>query len=186
MRYRIEKYVDLAVPYVVLLLGMEIVASLIWDLHEYHVFIAYFDYFVVAVFCADLYFKWTRVRSMKVFIRLYWLDIIAVLPFYWVLRAYETIAGVTRVAEEGQKVVHEALLIREMKITQEIEAVRFVAEGEQFWARFFRGFQRIARFIVLRYETAHGHIKRAHILLHHPHLATKHPQTIKKRRAKKK
>ncbi len=167
----IEEIVDRAIPYVVILLGIEIVSSFIWDLHAYEKWLHYFDYFVIAVFIIDLIFKWTRVRSMKVFVRLYWIDILAVFPFYWAFTAYETVAGITRVAEEGQKVVHEALLIREVRIAREIEAIRVAGESERFFIRMFRSGQRILRLIALQWEVAHGHIKRAHLHVHHPPLA---------------
>ncbi|MDP6294234.1 MAG: hypothetical protein QF486_03475 [Candidatus Woesearchaeota archaeon] len=163
----IEKIVDKAIPYVVILLGIEIVSSFIWDLHAYEHYLRYFDYFVITIFIIDLLFKWTRVRSMKVFVRLYWIDLLAVFPFYWAFAAYETVAGVTRMAEEGQKVVHEALLIREVRIAREIEAIRVAGESERFFIRMFRSGQRILRLIALQWEVAHGHIKRAHVYVHH-------------------
>ncbi|MBI4144011.1 hypothetical protein HY486_02075 [Candidatus Woesearchaeota archaeon] len=163
----VEKVVDRVIPWLVLLLGIEIILGFIYDLHDYEGIIHWFDRFVITVFVADLVFKWFRVRSMRVFIRLYWLDIVAVLPFYWVFSTYEWITGSTRIAEESQKFVHEALLIREAKVAREIELIKSASRGELFFVRIIESVQKILRLLVLQWEIAHGHIKRAHLELHH-------------------
>ena len=56
---------------------------------------------------------------MKVFIRLYWIDILAVFPFYLIFRVYLFFTEFVKTAEQAQKALHEFILIRETKLVEE-------------------------------------------------------------------
>jgi len=158
---RLEQFVDRAIPFMVLVIAVELVSSFIWDLSRYASVMHVIDYVIISFFVVDLCFKWRRVRNMRVFVRLYWLDILAVFPFYWGFRAYEAITGAAHGVEQGQKIVHEALLLREAQLAREIELLRGASEGEALATRLITGGQRTLRLVALESEAAHTHLDRA-------------------------
>jgi hypothetical protein len=97
--------------------------------HELEIFIEIADYAVVFVFVLDLIFKYLRVRHITQFVRLYWLDILAVFPFFLLFRGVEALVGrvgsaITEGGHTAQAVLHESLEV-------EKEGVRVVREVEK-------------------------------------------------------
>lgn len=149
-----ERVVDKAIPFLVVLLGILIVLEFSVDIAEYEPWPAVLDWVIVTFFVADLGFKWNRVRNIRKFLRIYWLDIVAVFPFYLLFRVYAEAAGLLAVGErvsEAQKVTHEALLLRESKLLEETKLLKEVEfatkEGRiadravQFGQRMYRGWR---------------------------------------------
>ena len=85
---KIEHFVDRSIPFIVILLAIIIVLEFFVDAHSFEPWLIYADWVIIAFFIADLVFKWRHVRNLTKFIRLYWLDIIAVFPFYLIIRTY--------------------------------------------------------------------------------------------------
>ena len=141
-----EHFTDHIIPYLVLLLAaILIMDNPLWtlvDLHDYEPWVTVVDGVIVFFFVVDLLFKWEKTKNIRSFLRLYWLDIVAVFPFYLGFRAYTELAGILlaeEVAEAGQKVAHEAVLLREAKLAREARvAGRGIRMGQRF-LRFFRG-----------------------------------------------
>ncbi len=162
---RMERWVDRSLPVVFLLLTVLLVAEFFVDIHDYEPYVTLADYLIVAVFVADLAFKWTHVRMLKPFVRLYWVDIIAVFPFYSIFRAYLFFFEILPLGEEAQKLLHEAVLLRETRIVEEIRLIReaeFAAKEAGFAGRMIRFLQRSWRLIAIRWHEAHANLLRAH------------------------
>lgn|GEM_PF-1926966 len=163
----VEWFTDLIIPYLLIVLAIELLVDnpfwQLYDLHHLEPFITYFDYFILFFFVVDLTFKWFHVRNVVKFVKLYWLDILAVLPFYLAFRIYARVTTFIAVGEEiaeAQKVAHEVVLAREARLLREAE---FLAREERLLrearplTRFIRTVERSLRLISGRNEVAsHG------------------------------
>ena len=151
--HRIEVMVDALIPYLLIILALLLLGEVLFAdfFLRYHTAIELYDGFVIAVFATDLTFKYCRVRNIKRFVHRYWLDIIATLPLFLVLRMFEELVALGRVAqfqkqiEQPQVIIHEGLLI-------ERQALRIVREAERIgeisrFERFARLFGRLPRFL---------------------------------------
>jgi energy-coupling factor transporter transmembrane protein EcfT len=97
-----QHFVDKIIPYIFAILFIAVIIEVFFKeiAEHYHTALFVIDMTVISVFVADLFFKYERVRNIPRFFRLYWLDILAVFPFFLFLRAFE-----------------EALLLSERSIT---------------------------------------------------------------------
>lgn len=155
----IEKFVDKTIPIILILLAIIITLDnplwQIYSLEAYEKQLSVFDLVVVILLVIDLYFKWTHIRKIKTFLRLYWLDIFAVFPFFLVFRTYIFVAEFVKAGEEAQRAFHEALLLRETKILRE---AKFFQEIERFYeeerlaVRAYRTGVRAFRLLVMQFE----------------------------------
>ncbi len=119
--HKAEKIVDSAIP-MLLVVFIFIVALEIFFPHEIEPFknhIDVFDTILILIFASDLFFKYERMRNFPKFIKKYWLQIFAIIPFYAVFRVMEYLE-LAELASKGGKFVNEtqfvrgpALLIRE-------------------------------------------------------------------------
>lgn len=115
-----EKYVDIIIPYLLVLLTIMIIFK--FAKIKIEPLFTVLDYIIITFFVVDLIFKWQHVKKIKPFIKSYWLDILAVFPFYLAFRLVGEIAEITsKTIESGQKLAHEAVLLREVKIATEAE-----------------------------------------------------------------
>lgn len=141
--HHFEWIVDVVVPYLLVLLAALLILEFLVDLQHYEPWVSIADYVIVSFFVLDLFFKWNHVRNLRTFVKLYWIDILAVFPFYLMFRLYGLLAGVLIGGEEiavGQKIAHEAVLLREAELGKEaklIGQVRLV-NGIRFVQRLFR------------------------------------------------
>ncbi len=150
----VERVVDRAVPYVLALLTLLIILEFTRVASAYHDFFVRMDIFIVAFFVIDLCFKWYHTREVLKFIRLYWIDILAVFPFYAVFRLYFAVTELFAAGESVQKVLHETVLLRETKLLRESEyAAKLAKEG-----RFVRVIARSLRILRARWYVAHWHL----------------------------
>jgi hypothetical protein len=136
--HKIEVIVDKAIPPCLILLLMIIVLELgFHDLVEhYHLghWIEIADYIVIGVFVIDLIFKWMRTRHVPLFLKSYWLDILAVFPFFLLFRLFEVFAGafsfiVSESAQTAQAILHEGLEVEKEGAKIAREAEKFLKEG---------------------------------------------------------
>jgi hypothetical protein len=90
---RTEHFVDKSIPYlIVVLFGIITIDVFFRTVAEhYHLTILLTDGIILAFFVVDLVFKFNRVRNVPRFVRLYWLDILAVFPFFLMLRLFEEV-----------------------------------------------------------------------------------------------
>jgi hypothetical protein len=171
-----EHFTDHVIPYLVIALAIVLVLeNPFWTLvhlEEYEPWITVFDTLVVFFFVSDLLFKWFKTRDVRKFLQLYWLDIVAVFPFYLAFRAYAQIVGVFRIGEElsetAQKLAHEAVLLREARMFEEAEKVAKearVAREMGVLGRSIRAVQRLLRAFKGRVYTSH----RVLVAIHQEH-----------------
>ncbi len=151
---KIEHIVDRAVPYILALLSLLIILEFTHVADEYHDVFIMIDYFIVAFFVIDLCFKWYHTRDVLKFIKLYWIDIIAVFPFYAVFRLYFSVTELFAAGESVQKILHESVLLRETKLLRESEyAAKLAKEG-----RLVRVIARSLRILRARWYVTHWHL----------------------------
>jgi hypothetical protein len=164
--HEVEIIVDRIIPYLVVLIILIVIADIFFTnyVEPYHLLIESIDYFIISVFVIDLIFKFNRVRKFKIFLRKYWLDILAVFPFFLLFRAIEEIALILRLEKEvsqGQQIIHSGVevqrIVKEEVILKELRSLdqggRIVSELEKgasftrtrFITRFLKPFQRIPR-----------------------------------------
>jgi len=150
----VEHFVDRAIPCLVLLIAILLALEFSIDLHVYEPWPTVADTIVVTFFVVDLAFKWHRTKLLKDFFRRYWLDVLAVFPFYLLFRVYVEAAELLATGERvaiTQKVAHEALLLKEAKLLEEARLIelgekaakeeRVVARGIRFGQRLIRGWK---------------------------------------------
>ncbi len=144
----IEKLVDRAIPLLVVILAVVIILEFTSDIKRLEPGITYLDYLIIAFFVVDLAFKWHRTKNILKFIRFYWIDILAVFPFYLMFRVYSSAAELLRIGEEiseSQKFAHEAVLLREAKVAREVSLLEKEAKPLVRMLRFFQRFLRVLR-----------------------------------------
>ena len=109
--HKIEVWVDKAIPPCLIVLLVVIILELGFDdmVEHYHLhpYILVADYIVIGIFVLDLVFKYMRTRHIPKFVRKYWLDILAVFPFFLIFRAFEFAIGSW--GHTAQTVLHEGL-----------------------------------------------------------------------------
>ncbi|MBI5881071.1 hypothetical protein HZB90_02980 [archaeon] len=162
--HKIEVIVDKAIaPCLVLLLAVIVLELGMHDFvveHGLQAYISIADYIVITIFVMDLVFKYLRTKHIPLFLRKYWMDILAVFPFFLMFRFYEVTIGlfsptITEGAETAQMLLHEGLevekegtrIVREAeKIAKEAERAVKVERSTRF-ARFLRPLFRSPRFL---------------------------------------
>jgi hypothetical protein len=89
--HKIEVWIDKLVPLslfaLLLIIGVEFYYP--ETATTYHTLINALDSLIVSLFIADLIFKYKRVHNIPLFLRTYWLEIIAVMPIALLIRALE-------------------------------------------------------------------------------------------------
>lgn len=121
---KLEHLIDILIPYaLVLLIGILVVefAKPVWM--EDYPFIHYIDYIIVLIFVLDLCFKFHHSKTIPFFLKTYWLEIIAVFPFFLIFRLLDGLGLLTfalgeTAIKEGQSVVHAT-----QGVSKEAEAV---------------------------------------------------------------
>ncbi len=143
--HKVEKLVDSVIPPLLLLLLVIIIGELFFaeKFEHYKNYIEYFDISLISLFAVDLGFKFHRVRKIKKFVRTYWIEIIATIPFFLVFRFVEFF-GVEGLVEQGQRFAHEASELE--KLEREGGAIVKEAGKASRTARIIRSFRIFARF----------------------------------------
>ncbi|MBI4438739.1 hypothetical protein HY640_02300 [Candidatus Woesearchaeota archaeon] len=127
--HKAEKIIDDLMP-TLLVTFLLIVAAEVFlgqDIEPFKSHIDIFDTVLISVFAADLFFKYHRAKSLPSFLKKYWLQIIAVVPFYFVFRVMEYMQ-LSEFAAKGTRFANEtrtlgrgpALIIREAETTEGI------------------------------------------------------------------
>jgi hypothetical protein len=89
--HRLEFLIDQLVPPMFIALLILIIGQLFF-LRQFQAYMDYatiIDWIVVSVLVIDLIFKYIRKQSKREFLRRYWLEILAVLPFFLIFRVAE-------------------------------------------------------------------------------------------------
>jgi len=162
---KIEKFVNKAIPYVLIFLAVLIILeNPFWTLvhlENYEPYVTILDFIIIGFFVVELYFKWIRTKNLKKFVKLYWIEILAVFPIYLISRVFILTSEILRTGEEVQKVLHEAILFREARLIEEgmilTRAERVVREAKPL-LRGFRSGTRLLRLLIWRFKVAHFHL----------------------------
>ena len=151
---RTEHVVDRIIPLVLLILLVILILEFFFSeaIINYHTYVEVIDYFIILIFVVDLGFKYNKIRNIPLFVKKYWLEIIATIPFFLVFRFFEGLARlfglVEETAREGQKALHAGVEIsREFsKVGLEAEEVAKLSRSERF-IRFLRPIARSPRLL---------------------------------------
>lgn len=146
---KLEHFTDRVIPYLLSLLAIILIIEFFFKdvAFAYHNFITTADLIIILFFSVDLAFKFNRVRKIKLFLKKYWLDIIAVFPFFLIFRLVEEVFFLFRLSPElteGQKFFHIGLetekLAKEEKVLRELAELQKETEltRTRLFARFFR------------------------------------------------
>lgn len=171
--HEFEHFTDDIIPFFVIALAIVLILeNPLWTivhLENYEPWPTVFDALVLFFFIVDLMFKWVKTRNVRKFFKLYWLDIIAVFPIYLGFRAYAQLAGFFRVGEQltetGQKLAHEAVLLREAGMLQKSEELAKearLAETLGRGERISQPLMRMLRALKGRFYTSHRAIQSIH------------------------
>ena len=117
---KIEIFVDRSIPYLIGVLIVIVMVDLFnKELAEaYHTPIIAGDYTIITFFVVDLIFKYNRVRDVPKFVKMYWLDILAVFPFVLVLRLFtEPILIYEEIVNALKKFFHIGIVVEEVAAT---------------------------------------------------------------------
>lgn len=158
---KVEIFVEEAMPYLLMLLTIVIILEFTPYAEPLHTPIIVADVVIVSFFVIDLVFKWFHTKTAYQFVRLYWIELIAVFPFYLFSRAMLAAAEFTAASEGFQKLIHESALLREARFLREVELLREVEYGSRLsrWSRFVRTFARGLRLLRARFYFVHGHMR---------------------------
>ncbi|MBI4095723.1 MAG: hypothetical protein HY438_02585 [DPANN group archaeon] len=153
---RLEQLIDALVFPAVIALAVLIIGEVFFDFDKYEPWVTITDAIIVLIFILDLIMKWRRIHDVKKFVKLYWLEILAVFPFYLIFRAFAFFRDFGQGSELVQKTLHESVFIKEGK---EIEAL---VKEERLAGRFLRVSQRAIRVLAARLVHAHKRLVKAH------------------------
>ena len=106
--HKVEKFADIIIGPLLILLLFVIVGELFLgeQLEHYSIYVDLFDISLILVFAIDLGFKFNRVRKIPKFLKMYWLQIIAIIPFFLVFR-FTGLFGLHELIDKGQSILHE-------------------------------------------------------------------------------
>ena len=146
---KLELFVDKFIPYLLVLLIFVIILELFFHeiAEQYRYHINLLDGFIVLVFLCDLYFKYQRTKNIPKFIKSYWLEILAVFPFYLLFRFVETticFLEVSGIIKQGQNILHSGI-----EVEKEIAVIgKEISEAEKLGVRareISRAFRTVSR-----------------------------------------
>lgn len=126
---KIELFIDRIIPHLVFIIFVMLIIELVYykNIEPYLVYINTTDYFIIFVFWVDLMFKYNKVRVIPLFLRKYWIDLLAVFPFFLVFRLFQSVYSVAimpQLLSEPQKLIHDTVVL-------EREGMRLVRAAEK-------------------------------------------------------
>jgi hypothetical protein len=150
---KMELFVDKTIPYLlVLLVVLLLIEFFNIELAEsYHTQIVFADYVIITFFVIDLIFKYNRVRDIPKFIKRYWLDILAVLPYVLILRLFtEPLLIYEQFVSGFNKLFHIGVVLEQTAVAKTVEELAKIAEAERLakiseTEKITRAFESIAR-----------------------------------------
>ncbi|MBI2102441.1 hypothetical protein HYT55_01265 [Candidatus Woesearchaeota archaeon] len=111
---KVERWNTTLIPYSLIILAGIIIYDLFFHIDNpiINLTVEILDGLVIAVFVIDLIFLALKAKNAKIFFKNYWLDILAVFPFYFFFRVFGQLYRTALSAEEifiGQKILHESV-----------------------------------------------------------------------------
>lgn len=151
--HRIELIIDHLIPSCLLLLLGIIISEIFYEeaIEHYVLLFEIAEGVIISIFVADLIFKYLRAKTIPDFLKKSWLDIIAVFPFFLVIRLLESSGLLFRFGEsiaEFQPVLHEGVGVEKeaSKLVKEAEGMGKISRTRIF-ARFLRPIARLPRLV---------------------------------------
>ena len=147
---KLREFIDKAIFPALILLFVIIILEFFYKTftEEYYFYIEIIDVLIILIFIIDLIFKYLNVRNVPKFFRKYWLELIAVLPLFWVFRAFEGFASIFgllgETTKEGQQILHIGV-----EIARGEEGVAIVTKTSRF-ERFLEPLSRLFRFFKMK------------------------------------
>ncbi len=140
---RLEWFFDKMIVPALLVLLVIVIADIFFTgfKYEYERYFLYADLVVLSIFVGDLSFKFRRAASWGGFLRREWLEIIAVMPFFWIFRLLE---GAIRIGELAQEILH--LIARGGRFARLFAAFSVVVPRHERFAKFLSKVTRTERF----------------------------------------
>ena len=163
----VRKAVDKVIPYALIIL-LVITLFQVFFPEKAEPYIATFHFIdlgIISIFVLDLYFKYQRSKTIPLFLKSSWMDIIAVLPFFLIARIIEEallLAQVGDIVETVDQVIeleHDSIkLVKQAEKEAKFIRVRYLN-------RFLRPLARSPRFVkaFTFFERPHVNIKPFHL-----------------------
>lgn len=145
---RLERIIDRAVPWLILVLVPLIVAEFFVDPTSlFGAVIDVFDWFVISVLALDLVFKFRHATSFSGFFKGHWLEVVSLLPVFVVLRVFEELRLVVDAGGAVQEVAGEVVSVEQeaAKASRSASRTRSVSRLNLF-RRLARPIARLPRF----------------------------------------
>jgi len=153
---KLEVFVDKSIPFLLAALIIVVIIDLFFhETAEKFAFqLAVIDGTIITFFVLDLGFKYNKTRKIPEFLRKYWLEIIAIFPFYLILRVFEFAVGfleLSGLVKEGQSILHAGVEVEKeislvTKETRELSRVERLGVRTSAFNRTFRFVRRVPRF----------------------------------------
>jgi len=131
MAISLEKFVENSIPFLLVGIVLVLVFEFAVDVTQFQVYVDAFDFVVILFFALDLYYKRTRCHSWTYFVKNYWLEIFATIPFFWLFRVPAQPSEALRVVGEAGEVGRVLHPISEVesggkliKIPRELQALK--------------------------------------------------------------
>jgi hypothetical protein len=160
---KVKHFIDRILPYALVVLLILILLEIFFKelIQPYETIINIIDHTIVAMIAADLYFKWRRSHGVKNFLKSSWLDIIAVFPFFIVIRVLEEAIILARITDTMETFDNFLEIERDsIRLAREVEKEAKVSRTS-FMKRFLKPFARSPRF-----AKAFTFYERPHVKIH--------------------
>jgi len=130
---QVEQFFDRMIVPALLMILIIVVADIFFTdvKYSYEQYFFYADLFVIGTFVGDLSFKFKRAASWKGFLRNEWLEIIAIVPFFWIFRLVESIV---RIGELVQEIIH--IIARGGRLVRLAAAFKVTVDRHERFAEF--------------------------------------------------
>lgn len=133
---KFEIFVDSLIPYALVLIVAITVAEIAFSkvVQPYNWLIDVIDLWIIWVFIMDLLFKFKHAKSIPEFLKHYWPYIIAVFPFFLVLRVVERFYQISTISSGSTIILgrYVASLLNEARLARFAEVFRFLGFSTRF------------------------------------------------------
>lgn len=132
---KLELFFDrMIAPALIILLIIVIFDIFLTELkYAYENYFLYADILVISIFLGDLSFKFKHASNIKGFLSKEWLEILAIIPFFWIFRLVESIV---RIGELLQEIIH--LFARGGRLVRFFAVFSFTGSRHQRFERFMK------------------------------------------------
>jgi len=145
-----EHFVDKSIPYLIIILVGIVIIDIFYEniSLKYQTTLLAMDGIVITFFVVDLVFKYNRVRDIPRFLKLYWLDILAVFPFFVLLRLFEEFLLISELSVTTlRNLFHAGLILEEEAVTARTTEIVVKESRLRLVLKWFKPLRRAPRFL---------------------------------------